>query len=121
MIHENCNGEILVDVTSSYKLLARVAIGKGGSSLSTAEIHVWNTKEQCSELIFWCVKCDAEVSLSEVVMSCRNCGHTFHAEDGVLPLETGGTWCSSCAEDRCDGEDCQCLETILENGSVKLT
>ena len=121
MIHQECKGTVLVDVTSAYKLLAQVVQNQEGDALRTTEIHVYNTKETCSELIYWCLKCDDQVSLGDVEFSCRNCGEPMSAEDSQVALESGGIWCDSCMEGRCDGEDCVSLLTIYESDLVTLT
>jgi hypothetical protein len=121
MNHKDCKGTVLADVTSSYKLLANVTMDRDGATLSTSEIHVYNIKETCSELILWCVSCDTLVPLDKVQQSCRNCGISVSLEEAVLPLESGGTWCPTCAERRCDGEKCVSLISVLGNVSIKLT
>ena len=121
MIHQECRGTVFVDVTSSYRMLANVIQTKESDGLRTTEIHVYNTKETCSELIYWCVTCDDEVSLDDVEFSCRNCGDHMSIEDGQVALDTGGIWCDSCIQDRCDGEDCVSLSDIYATDSVALT
>lgn len=121
MIHKECRGIIFVDVTSSYKMLANVTQDKGGGGLSTIEIHVYNTKDTCSGLTFWCVKCDEKVSLSNVEFKCRGCGELMSVEDGTVPLETGGIWCEGCAQGRCAEEESVSLQSIYDNDCVKLT
>ena len=121
MIHNECKGTVLIDVTSSYKLLAQVTQNKESDGLRTTEIHVYNTKEVCSELVYWCVKCDEEVSLDDVEVSCRNCGEPMTIEASQVALDTGGIWCEGCIQSRCDGEDCISLSDIYANDSVALT
>jgi hypothetical protein len=121
MVHNECKGTVLIDVTSSYKLLAQVTQNEESNGLRTTEIHVYNTKETCSELVHWCVKCDKEVSLDEVEVSCLNCGTPMSIEVGQVALDTGGIWCEACIQGRCGGEDCIPLSDIYANNSVLLT
>lgn len=121
MIHNDCRGTVLVDVTSSYKLLAQITQNEESDGLRTTEIHVYNIKDTCSELVFWCVSCDAEVSLDDVEVSCRNCGCPMPVEVGQVALETGGIWCESCIQDSCDGEGRVPLTDIYATDSIALT
>ena len=121
MIHKDCRGTVLVDVTSSYRMLAQVTQNKESDGLRTVEIHVYNIKETCSDLIFWCVSCDTEVTIDDVEVSCRNCGKPMSLEDSQVASDSGGVWCADCLEDRCDGEPCVSLESIYAHNSVSLT
>ena len=121
MIHVQCKGTVLVDVTSSYKLLAQVTQNQASDGLRTTEIHVYNTKETCSELVYWCVSCNDAVSLDEVEVSCRNCGEPLAVEDGQVALDTGGVWCEGCFQSRCDGEELVTLSDIYATDEVALT
>lgn len=121
MIHQDCKGTVFVDVTSSYKLLAQVIQNKESNGLRTTEIHVYNTKETCSELIFWCVSCDEQVNLDDVEVSCRNCGEPMTIEVGQVALDTGGIWCEDCIQSKCIGEGCIPLSNIYATDIVALT
>ena len=121
MIHNECRGTVLVDVTSSYKMLAQVTQNQESDGLRTVEIHVYNTKETCSELIYWCVSCDSEISLDEIEVSCRSCGSPLAIEVGQVALDTGGIWCENCIQAKCDGETCVSLESIYATDLVALT
>lgn len=121
MIHKECSGTVLVDVTSSYRMLANVTQNKESDGLRTTEIHVYNTEEECSGLIYWCLKCDEEVSIDDAEFSCRSCGEPMSLEDCQVALDTGGIWCDSCIQNRCDGEDCVSLVNIYATDLVALT
>ncbi len=121
MIHNECRGVVLVDVTSSYRMLANVTQNGDSSGLRTTEIHVYNVKDDCSDLIFWCLTCDDEVSLDNIEFSCRGCNNPVSIEDGRVALDTGGIWCDNCIQSRCDGESCVSLSEIYATNLVALT
>lgn len=121
MIHKECSGTVLVDVTSSYKMLANITQNQTSDGLRTVEIHCYNTKEECEGLVFWCLKCDDEVSLDDIHFSCRSCGENMPVEDGLVALDSGGIWCDSCIQSRCDGEENVALLNIYATDSVVLT
>ena len=122
MFHLDCDGTILMDVTSCYKLLANVTSVVGSSHLNTVEIHVYNVSEVCDKAIYWCTNCDCEVSLDEVCFSCRICGTSVSIDTGRLTLETGGIYCESCFEGRCGEEDCREMSDLFTpEVQIKLT
>ncbi len=121
MIHIGCNGTVLVDVTSAYKLLAKVTQKKDSTGLRTTEIHVYNITEEASDLIYWCTSCDKEVSLDELGFSCRICNKALTIEEGQVALDTGGIWCESCIESKCNEEDRVSLSTIYATDLLILT
>lgn len=122
MFHQGCGGRVLVDVTSSYRMLADVTATIGSNQLSTIEIHVYNVNEVCDKTIYWCLNCDSEVSLDEVGFTCRSCDRELSLSEGRLPSETGGIYCESCFECRCDEEDCRELADLFTSDvQIKLT
>lgn len=121
MIHQECKGTVLVDVTLAYKLLAEVTQDKESTCLRTTEIHVYNIEETCSELIYWCVSCNKKVSLDDIEVNCRSCDEPMTIEVGQVALDTGGIWCDDCIQSRCDGEGCMSLSDIYATDLVTLT
>jgi len=122
MFHIDCSGRVLMDVTSSYRMLAEITSTVGSNQLSTVEIHVYNVHEVCDTPIYWCLDCDSQVPLEEVGFNCRSCGDQLMLEDGRLPLETGGIYCTSCYECRCGDESCRELaELFTSDVKIKLT
>ena len=121
MKHDDCGGNVMVDVTKAYRILAKVTKDNEGQGLSTIEADVFNVDETCSELVYWCMSCDEEVDLADVTFRCQRCESTLTLASGNVPEDTGGIWCTSCAEDRCDGEDCVSLESVYETDTLRLT
>lgn len=97
MIHQNCGGEIIIELTQKLRIMAYAKVGTKESLVPT-DIFIQNNRKAYPLNLtdFHCLKCKKPIVINEILTNCTHCGKLFLISDLKIDDISSSVFCKSC-------------------------
>ncbi|KKM82532.1 hypothetical protein LCGC14_1318650 [marine sediment metagenome] len=95
--HNDCGGQVLLDVGKLIVVYAEVATSK--DSLVVSRLLLNKAFNKYIKSNYYCMKCnEKDVGQINLIIRCYNCEHWMHFKEICIPSKSNGIYCKSCCK-----------------------